>query len=161
MQNLYGRFYKTKTMNTDKYFVRRLPIPASLPEVWDAVINPIQIKKYQFHANTLSTWKVGSPILWHGVYNGYEFREKGIVLGFNEQRQLKYSFLELDRGLADATENYLHITYDLFEKEDHVELVITVENFNDDLERIVKQAELWDNKIIPAIKKLFQTKKIA
>ncbi|MDR3705126.1 MAG: SRPBCC domain-containing protein [Paludibacteraceae bacterium] len=148
-------------MNTDKYFVKRLPIQASLPEVWDAIINPIQIKKYQFQANTLSTWKVDSPILWHGIYNGYEFREKGIVLAFKEQRQLKYSFLELDRGLVDVPENYLHITHDLFEKEDHVELVVTVENFNDDLDRIIKQAELWDNKIIPAFKKLFQTKKIA
>lgn len=148
-------------MNTEKYFIRKFPIQASLSEVWDAIINPIQIKKYQFQADTLSTWKEGSPILWHGIYNGYEFREKGIVLSFKEKRQLKYSFLELNKGLADAIENYLHITYDLFEKEDHVELVITVENFNDDLDRIEKQAELWDNKIIPAFKKLFQTRKIA
>jgi hypothetical protein len=74
---------------------------------------------------------------------------------------IKYSFLELNKGLADAIENYLHITYDLFEKEDHVELVITVENFNDELDRIEKQAEIWDNKIIPALKKIFPTRKIA
>ena len=56
-------------------------INATAAKVWDALTNPEQTKKYMFGCETVSDWKVGSPLLWQMMHEGKEFIPvKGIVL---------------------------------------------------------------------------------
>ncbi len=42
-------------------------IDASTAKVWDALINPEQIKKYFFGTEAISDWKVGSTLIFKGI----------------------------------------------------------------------------------------------
>ncbi len=53
----------------DKLFVKNsIVINAPVANVWDALVNPEQTKKYMFGCETVSDWKPGSPLLWKGEY---------------------------------------------------------------------------------------------
>ena len=43
-------------------------IKAPLNKVWDALINPELVKQYFFGTNLVTTWQVGSPILFRGKF---------------------------------------------------------------------------------------------
>ena len=57
-----------------------VPIKATKSKVWDAVTNPEQIKKYMFGTNTVSDWKIGSPITFSGEWEGKPYKDKGHIL---------------------------------------------------------------------------------
>ncbi len=119
--------------------------------LWDTLTNPNKTKLFMFNCEAHSDWKVGSEIKWKGNFNGYETGEKGIILELIENEHLKYSSIDPNFGIEDIPENYLHITYDLKEVDGKTELTTTIENFNDDPERIVHIAKGWDDIVLPAI----------
>lgn len=51
-----------------KELKKTIAIQASKAEVWDALINPEKIKKYLFGTETKTDWKVGSSIVFSGVW---------------------------------------------------------------------------------------------
>lgn len=135
---------------------RVLVLKTKPSKVWDALTNPIITKKYMFNCEAHSDWKIGSPIVWKGNFQGYESGEKGIILNYIKEKQLKYSSIDPHFGVKDVPENYLHITYDLSEMKGQTELIVTIENFNKDPDRIGHVAKGWDNIVIPAINTLFK-----
>ena len=142
-------------MDTTKRLKRTIILNAKPSEIWEALTNPALTKKYMFNCEAHSTWIVGSSIIWKGNFQGYETGEKGVILNYVKGKQLKYSSIDPNFGIADIPENYLHITYDLLEKDEHTELTTTIENFNNDPNRIIDIAKGWDNIILPTIEKLF------
>jgi uncharacterized protein YndB with AHSA1/START domain len=57
-------------MNNELIVTNSISINAPASKVWDALVNPAQTKKYMFNCEAVSDWKVGSPLLWRGSYNG-------------------------------------------------------------------------------------------
>lgn len=143
-------------MDTDKRITRTIILNAKPSEIWEMLTNPNWTKKYMFNCEAHSSWKVGSEIKWRGNFQGYESGEKGIILEIVQNSHLKYSSIDPNFGIEDIPENYLHVTYDQKQKNDHTELSITIENFNNDPQRIQDIAKAWDNMVIPSIKKLFE-----
>jgi hypothetical protein len=68
---------------------------------------------------------------------------------------IKYSSINPNFSIEDIPVNYLHITYELLKKVEHTELATTVENFNNDRNRIINIAKGRDNVVLPALEKLF------
>ena len=89
-------------------------INASMAKVWDALVNPEQTKKYMFGCETVSDWKVGSPLLWRGEYEGKEMVfVKGTIVDIKPGKFLVYTTIDPNSTIDDLSENYLTVTYDL------------------------------------------------
>ena len=137
-------------------------INASLDKVWDALVNPEQTKKYMFGCETVSDWKIGSPLLWKGTYEGKEMVfVKGIILDIQPNKLLKYTVLDPNSSMPDIPENYLNVTYTLSEKGGQVNLTVVQDGFEGaaDGEKRYKDVENngegW-NPILVEIKKVVE-----
>jgi len=101
-------------------------INAPAHKVWDVLINPQQTKKYMFGCETVSDWKVGSELLWKGVFDGVELvAVKGHVVAFHPNKLLAYTTIDPNSATPDKPENYTTVTYSLVEKNNDTELTIT------------------------------------
>jgi uncharacterized protein YndB with AHSA1/START domain len=49
-------------------------INASISKVWEALITPSIIKQYFFGTDAISDWKVGSPLIFKGEWQGKNMR---------------------------------------------------------------------------------------
>jgi uncharacterized protein YndB with AHSA1/START domain len=55
---------------------KSITINAPRQTVWDAITKPELIKKYFFGTNTVTTWKVGTPIFFRGEWEGKPYEDK-------------------------------------------------------------------------------------
>lgn len=95
-------------------------------KVWDALTNPQQTKKYMFGCETVSDWKVGSPLLWRGTYEGKEMVfVKGNIVDIKSRKFLTYTTIDPNSGIADIPENYLTVTYELTTEKGKTILTVT------------------------------------
>ena len=103
-----------------------ISINAPASRVWDALVNPAQTKKYMFGCETVSDWKVGSPLLWRMDLQGKEFiAVKGTILEIDPEKFLAYTTIDPNSGIEDVPENYLTVTYTLTAENGQTELTVT------------------------------------
>ena len=113
---------------SNKLFVENsISIDAPPSKVWDALINPEQTKKYMFGCETVSDWKIGSPLLWKGNYEGNDMVfVKGHIVDFQPEKLLAYTTIDPNNTeVPDIPENYLTVTYELKEENGQTELKVT------------------------------------
>ncbi|MCX6170033.1 MAG: SRPBCC family protein [Ignavibacteriales bacterium] len=103
-------------------------INAPSSKVWDALTNPEIIKQYLFGTETVTDWKVGRPIVFQGVWEGVEYKDKGTILEFIPQQKLKYNYWSSFSKLEDVPENYQQITFNLKSQGDKTILTLTQDN---------------------------------
>ncbi|WP_437918690.1 SRPBCC family protein [Sphingobacterium sp. LRF_L2] len=139
----------------ENIIIRKLSLNAQTSEVWNALITPSETKKYMFNCEAHSDWQVGSEITWKGNFQGYESGERGEILEIETNKRLKYSSIDPNFGIEIKPENYLHISYNLDEKDEKTILTTTIENFNGDPKRLEHAAKGWDNFVLPGIENLF------
>jgi len=108
---------------------KTIEINANTSQVWDALTNPEKIKQYLFGTETISDWKMGSPIIFQGEYQGQKYKDKGNILDIKEGQLLQYDYWSSFSGLEDKEGNYSKVTYKLDRKEDHTILTLTQEGF--------------------------------
>ena len=113
----------------DKYIARAITtIRAPVSKVWQALINPEIIKQYLFNTDVISDWKVGSPIIYRGEWEGKPFEDKGEILEIEPEKLLKSTYWSPLSGVPDSPENYHTVTYTLSDKGDNTEVTITQDN---------------------------------
>jgi len=100
--------------------------PAS--KVWDALTNPSLIKQYLYGTEVTSDWKVGSPIIYKGEWEGKSYEDKGEILQIEPDKLLISTFWSSLAGLPDLPENYKTVRYELFPQGDGTKLTITQGN---------------------------------
>jgi uncharacterized protein YndB with AHSA1/START domain len=107
-------------------------IRASADKVWDALTNPAQTKKYMFGCEALSDWKVGSPLIWKGNFDGIELvAVKGTIVKIQPGKFLAYTAIDPNNpSIPDLPENYLTVTYDLSEEGGQTILTATQGDYN-------------------------------
>ena len=105
---------------------KEISTPSS--KVWDALTNPEIIKQYLFGTETVTDWKVGSPIVFQGVWEGVAYKDKGTILEFIPGQKLKYDYWSSFSKLEDLPENYQQITFALMDNDDKTILTLTQEN---------------------------------
>lgn len=140
-------------MVTDNKSTYKTTINASVEKVWYALTNAETVKQYFFGSNQETDWKIGSPILWTGEYEGTTYVDKGVVLEFLTDNKLSYSYLSSWSGLDDKPENYLLVTYEVKPIESGTELTITQSNYDE--EKAKHSAENW-GVVIDGLKRLIE-----
>src|SRR6188474_1665744 len=103
----------------DKKYVARASrtIHAPASKVWDAITKAELIKQYLFGSDVISDWKVGSPIIYKGEWEGKSFEDKGKILEMKPEKLLRSTHWSPLSGVPDSPENYHTVTYELSEKD--------------------------------------------
>ena len=100
--------------------------PAS--KVWLALTVPDLVKQWQYGSDLLTTWEVGTPIIFRNEWDGQVFEQKGSVLEFLPESRLKYSLFFPHPDLQDIPEHYFFMTYELTESGEVTSLLVRQED---------------------------------
>lgn len=139
-----------------------ITIDAPASKVWDALVNPEKTKVYMFGCETVSDWKVGSPLLWKGNYEGQDMVfVKGDILAIEPEKLLTYTTIDPNSSIDDVSENYLQVTYLLTRENDKTVLTVTQGDYNTVANGEKRYAEAYNhgegwNPILVEIKKLVE-----
>jgi uncharacterized protein YndB with AHSA1/START domain len=101
-------------MRHDLVVSQSIEINAEPSKVWHAVTTPEIIKEYLFGTETTTDWKVGSKILFQGVYGEnleHQYCDKGVIVENILNKILSYTYWSVFSGLEDKPENYALVTY--------------------------------------------------
>lgn len=131
-----------------------LHINAPLQKVWDALTTPATIKEYFFGTHAESDWKVGSPLVFKGEWEGKAYVDKGTILQSNPPHLFQYDYLSSWSDKPDIPENYNTITYELTEQAGGTLLSITQTNCTDEAQQKHSE-ENWMG-IMTGMKKLVE-----
>ena len=107
---------------------KSVAIPAPADKVWEALTNPALIRQYFFGTEAVSKWKVGSPIIFRGVWEGKPYEDKGTILALEKGKLLKYNYWSSFSGTEDVPANYANIIYSLTPDKGGTVLTITQDN---------------------------------
>ena len=66
-----------------------------------------------FGSEIVTDWKVGSPILFRGTWEGKPFEDKGEILEVTPPTRMRVTHFSPLTGEADVPENYHEVRYDL------------------------------------------------
>lgn len=98
-------------MNHELSVSESVIVNADVKKVWDALTNPSKIKDYLYGTETITDWKVGSPIVFQGEYDGHKYKDKGIILENKPLELISYSYWSGFTGLEDTPENHSKVSY--------------------------------------------------
>jgi len=123
-----------------------IDIHAHTDNVWDALVNPEQTKKYMFGCEAISEWKIGSPLIWKGSYEGKEMVfVKGSILDIQPNKLLKYTIIDPNSAIPDVPENYLNVTYQLLDNNGKTNLTVVQDGFESAAEGEKRYKEVYNN----------------
>lgn len=88
-------------------------IAASRDEVWRVLTAPGSRPEIMFGAETVTDWRVGSPVVWRGEWQGRPFEDKGQVLEVEPGRRLVVTHYSPMSGAPDVPESYHTLTWTL------------------------------------------------
>ncbi len=103
-------------------------IVAPRRKVWRALIEPDLVKQWQYGSDLLTTWEVGTPIVFRNEWNGQVFEQKGTVLEFSPESRVKYSLFFPRPDLQDIPEHHFFMTYELSESDGVTSLLVRQED---------------------------------
>ena len=82
-------------------------------QVWTVLTDSRRLGEVMFGSQIITDWRVGSPILFRGEWEGRKFEDKGVIDELTEPRRIRMQHYSPLSGLADIPENYHHVTFDL------------------------------------------------
>ena len=129
-------------------------IDAPLERVWEALTTSELIKEWFFGVDTETDWKVGSPIVHRGEYQGRPYEDKGQILAIEPPRLLVHSHWSPVSRLPDDPENYQWVTWELAERDGKTELTISEMNLPSEEAKATSE-ESW-RVVLENLKRLFQ-----
>jgi uncharacterized protein YndB with AHSA1/START domain len=88
-------------------------INASASKVWEALTTPAMIKEYLFGTEAVSDFKVGSSIIYKGVWGGKIYEDKGKILEVVPEKLFVSTYWSSMGGKEDKPENYNKVSYEL------------------------------------------------
>ncbi|HMG30118.1 MAG TPA: SRPBCC domain-containing protein [Jiangellaceae bacterium] len=103
-------------------------ISATPAQVWTALTDPEQIKKYMFGTHVETDWQRGSPIRWKGEYEGKVYEDKGEIVEIEPERRLRVTHFSPLSGQDDVPENYHTLTYEIEERRGRTHLSLSQDN---------------------------------
>ena len=103
-------------MRHDLVISQSIDINAEPFKVWNALTNPEIIKEYLFGTETITDWKVGSEIMFRGVYGDnkeFNYQDGGVIVENILHQVLSYTYWSGFSGLENKPENHSLVTYSL------------------------------------------------
>lgn len=119
-------------MDTHYKIQYRTTINAPLEKVWEALTKPEIVKQYFFGTTLVTSWKVNEPIIFQGEWEGQKYEDKGLVLEYEHNKRLAYSYLSSLSGKEDKPENYLWVCYEVKATGNSTELTIHQSNYDEE-----------------------------
>jgi len=121
-------------------------IESSKEKTWRALVTPELIAKYLYGTETITTWEVGSEIVFQGEYEDWKYTDKGEIRAFKPNQELSYSYWAQFNNLDDTPENYSLVTIKIkpTEEKNKVELVWSQAGYKDKSNRDRSQEGLGD-----------------
>jgi uncharacterized protein YndB with AHSA1/START domain len=132
-----------------------LTINAPAAEVWKGLTDPEIVKEYFFGTKLESDWKVGSPIVFSGEWDGQRYEDKGTILEIAPGEYVKYSYWSSMSGTEDKPENYANVSYRLTEDNGVTTLDITQDNIKDEAQK--EHSEQNWQMIMGGLKKIMES----
>jgi uncharacterized protein YndB with AHSA1/START domain len=142
-------------MKQDQRTVSSITIRAPIERVWEALTTPELIKQWFFGVDTESDWRVGSPIVHRGEYQGRPYEDKGTILQIDPPMLLVHSHWSPVSRLPDAPENYQQVTWELTDRSDGTELTIREANLPSEEARATSEKS-WQM-VLKNLKRLLET----
>ena len=141
-------------MNDEFTAQAKTTIHAPASKVWDAITKPDLIKQYLFGTDVISEWKVGSPIIYKGEWQGKSFEDKGKILKLEPEKLLMSTHWSPLSGVPDSPENHHTVTYTLNGTGDSTEVTITQDN-NANAEEKAHSEQNW-RAVLEGMKKMLE-----
>ncbi len=129
-------------------------IDAPVSEVWDALTDPAKIKEYMFGTKVVTDWKVGSSIVWKGVWREKPYEDKGEILKVEKEKLFVCTHFSPLTGEEDKPENYHTLTYELSEKDGKTKLSLSQDN-NETKEAQAHSQKMWED-MLASLKKVVE-----
>jgi uncharacterized protein YndB with AHSA1/START domain len=129
-------------------------IDAPIEEVWRALTTPDQIKEWFFGVDTQTDWKVGSPLIHRGEYQGKPYEDKGEIITFDPPNRLVHTHWSDLSGKPDRPEFYQEVAWALADRGGTTELTITERNLPSEEAKVVSD-ESW-KMVLENLKKLLE-----
>src|SRR5215472_19080635 len=82
----------TKNVSLNLAISKSIDIHSSPDKIWEVLINPTMIEQYFPGAKTITSWEIGSEILFIHTYEGNKFINKGVILDFDPMHLLSYTY---------------------------------------------------------------------
>jgi uncharacterized protein YndB with AHSA1/START domain len=130
------------TVMSDLGTTSSITIDAPTEKVWRALTTPKLIKQWFFGVDTETDWKVGSPLVHRGQWQGKPYEDKGEIIRIERPRLLVHTHWSGMSGKPDAPENYQEVTWALSERDGATELTITERNLPSEEAKAVSE-ESW------------------
>lgn len=133
----------------------QIKIHASQNRVWEALVNPEQIKKYMFDTEVISDWKEGSPIIWKGIWQGKSYEDRGKILKIEPEHLLQYNHYSPMMDKPDLPENYHVVIVEI--AGDGNETTVSLTQDNNDSEPAREHSEKNWKMMLEELKKLLES----
>jgi uncharacterized protein YndB with AHSA1/START domain len=117
-------------------------IDAPVEEVWRALTTPDVIKEWFFGVDTETDWKVGSPLIHRGEYQGKPYEDKGEIVRFDPPKRLVHTHWSDLSGTPDKPEYYQEVIWALADRDGTTELAVTERNIPSEAAKAVSD-ESW------------------
>ena len=127
---------------TDIALTTSTTIKRAPDEVWEALTTPNVIKQWFFGVDTETDWKVGSPLVHRGKYQGKPYVDKGKVLAYDPPRLLVHTHWSDVSGDPDSPDKYQEVAWALSERDGATELTITERNLPSEKAKAISE-ESW------------------
>ncbi len=116
-------------MKSSQILKKEITLKATQEEVWEALTDPIKLKQMMFGCTVVTSWEIGSEILFKGEWEGIEFVDKGHILNFEKGKSYAYDYWSTFSGLPDSPENYSMIMFEVEEVNNGTLLYLEQHNF--------------------------------
>jgi uncharacterized protein YndB with AHSA1/START domain len=133
----------------------QVSVDAPPEQAWSALTDPARIKEWMVGTDVTTTWEVGGPITWQGVYDGREYQDKGEVLEFEQPRRLSVTHYSPLMGQQDRPENYHTLHYRL--EGDGPTIVTLDQDGNDSQEQADQFSSNWQS-MLEALKSAVESR---
>ncbi|MEO7018015.1 MAG: SRPBCC family protein [Leifsonia sp.] len=96
-------------------FVARAEVDIAAPReaVWRVLTTNGSHPEILFNAVIESDWRIGSRIVWRGMYEGRSFEDHGAVIELDEPSRIVLTHFSPLSGRPDIPENYHTLRYEL------------------------------------------------
>jgi uncharacterized protein YndB with AHSA1/START domain len=140
-----------------KTFIAKATVTINAPaaKVWEALTTPKILKQYYFGADIASDWKVGSTIIYKGMWQGKSYEDKGTILRFEPEKLLVATHWSPLSGVPDSPENHHKVTYELSEQGGGTKVTLTQDN-NASEEEKMQNDQFWKT-MLDGLKKLLES----
>ena len=115
-------------------------IPAPAEDVWSVLVDPSA--RWMVGSRVTSTYVVGDPITFDGVWEGKPFQDHGEIVEVDRPRLLRYTHYSPLSGQPDVPENYHHLTFTL-EESDGSTTVTLEQDGNGSTDEVDHAEGLW------------------